>query len=69
MAWLHAGCRKASLMARSWGWSSRLGYLLTVVVGYWVLAKRVRNKEAILKRTFGTEWDIYIYIYIYTYIS
>ncbi|KAF8860388.1 hypothetical protein BDZ45DRAFT_588470, partial [Acephala macrosclerotiorum] len=36
-----------------------LTYLLAAVVGCWALAKRVRNEEAVLKRTFGTEWEEY----------
>jgi protein-S-isoprenylcysteine O-methyltransferase Ste14 len=37
----------------------RTGYLLTVVIGCWALAQRVRNEEAMLKRTFGTKWEEY----------
>ncbi|KAG9247732.1 hypothetical protein BJ878DRAFT_140345 [Calycina marina] len=37
----------------------QIGYLLTVVVGCWALAKRVRNEESMLKRTFGTKWEEY----------
>ncbi len=35
------------------------GYFLMVVVGCWALAKRIRNEESMLKRTFGTEWEEY----------
>lgn len=41
------------------GMTLQIGYLLTVVVGCWALAKRTRNEEAMLRRTFGTEWDEY----------
>jgi protein-S-isoprenylcysteine O-methyltransferase Ste14 len=37
----------------------QIGYLFTVAVGCWALAKRIRNEESMLKRTFGTEWEEY----------
>ncbi len=37
----------------------QIGYLLTIVIGFCVLAIRVRDEEALLKTTFGTEWEEY----------
>jgi len=35
------------------------GYLFAAVVGGWMLATRVGDEEALLKTTFGTEWEVY----------
>jgi protein-S-isoprenylcysteine O-methyltransferase Ste14 len=51
--------QKSIVDGEKFGMIFRIGYLLTVVVGCWALAKRVRNEEALLKRTFGTEWEEY----------
>ena len=45
--------------SEKFGMVFRIGYLLTVVVGCWALAIRVRNEEVMLRRTFGTEWEDY----------
>lgn len=51
--------QKSIVDGEKFGMVFRIGYLLAVVVGYWALAKRVRDEEAMLKRTFGTEWEEY----------
>jgi protein-S-isoprenylcysteine O-methyltransferase Ste14 len=51
--------QKTIVNGEKFGMVFQIGYLFTVVVGCWALAKRVRNEEYMLKKTFGTEWEDY----------
>jgi protein-S-isoprenylcysteine O-methyltransferase Ste14 len=51
--------QKSIVDGEKFGIFFQIGYLLTVAVGCWALAIRVRNEEGMLRRAFGTQWEEY----------
>ncbi|TVY76018.1 hypothetical protein LSUE1_G006255 [Lachnellula suecica] len=50
---------KSVVDGRTYGMLLRAGYTSLVGFGIWTLAQRVRDEEAMLKKSFGTQWEEY----------